>query len=100
VHVRCAVDILPSLQRDDTVTAYAGLDVQRDTSPPTTPLAFFTFLMLLAPVTNWELHGVTLVGYCYVMRQWDKSSDSNFVSCQSQRYGVAVRSNVTSAYPP
>jgi hypothetical protein len=23
---------------------------------------------LLAPVTNWEPHGVTLAGYCYVMR--------------------------------
>jgi hypothetical protein len=25
-------------------------------------------MMLLAPVTNWEPHGVTLAGYCYVMR--------------------------------
>jgi hypothetical protein len=24
--------------------------------------------MLLAPVTNWEPRGVTLAGYCYVMR--------------------------------
>jgi hypothetical protein len=39
-----------------------------DTSPPSAPLAFFTFMMLLAPVTNSEPHGVTLAGYCYVMR--------------------------------
>jgi hypothetical protein len=25
-------------------------------------------MMLLAPVTNWEPHGVTLAGYCYAMR--------------------------------
>jgi hypothetical protein len=25
-------------------------------------------MMLLAPVTNWELPGVTLAGYCYAMR--------------------------------
>jgi hypothetical protein len=67
-HVRCAVSIWPSHQRDDTVTAWAGPDVQRDTSPPSTPLAFFTFTMLLAPVINWEPHGVTLAGYCYARR--------------------------------
>jgi hypothetical protein len=62
--VRCAVGIWLSHQRDDTVTAWAGLDMQRDTSPPSAPLAFFTFMMLLAPVTIWEHHGVTLAGYC------------------------------------
>jgi hypothetical protein len=25
-------------------------------------------MMLLAPVTNWEPHGVTLAGYCYTIR--------------------------------
>jgi hypothetical protein len=39
-----------------------------NTSPPSAPLAFFTFVMLLAPVTNWEPHGVTLAGYCYAKR--------------------------------
>jgi hypothetical protein len=68
-HVQCTVGIWPSHQRDDTVTAWAGLDVQRDTSPPSDPLAFFTFMMLLAPVTNWEPHGVTLAGYRYAMRE-------------------------------
>ena len=38
--VRCAVGIWPSHQRDDMVTAWAGLDVQRDTSPPS---AIFSF---------------------------------------------------------
>jgi len=32
--VRCAVGIWLSHQRDDTVTAEAGVDLQRDTSPP------------------------------------------------------------------
>jgi hypothetical protein len=35
---------------DDTVTALEGLDVQRDTSPPSAHLTFFTFMLLLAPV--------------------------------------------------
>jgi hypothetical protein len=47
----------------------SGLVVQSDTSPPSAPLAFFTFVMLLAHVTNWKPHGVTLAGYCYAMRQ-------------------------------
>jgi hypothetical protein len=46
----------------------AGLDLQRDTSPPSAPLAFFTFVMLPAPVTNWEPRDVMLTGYCYAMR--------------------------------
>jgi hypothetical protein len=42
--------------------------VQGGTSQPSAPLAFCTFMMLLAPVTTWEPHGVTLAGYCYAMR--------------------------------
>jgi hypothetical protein len=61
-HVRFAVGIWPSYQRDDTVTAWAGLDVQRDTSQPSASLGSFTFMMFLAPVRNWEPHGVTLAG--------------------------------------
>jgi hypothetical protein len=43
-----------------TVTAWAGLDVQRDKSPPSAPLASITLMMLLAPVTNWKPPGVKL----------------------------------------
>jgi hypothetical protein len=68
MHVWCAVSIWPSHQRDDTVMASARLDVQRDTSSPSASLAFFTFMMLLAPVMNWEPQGVTLARYCYAMR--------------------------------
>jgi hypothetical protein len=64
----CSVRCRPSHQTNDTATAWAGLDVQRYTSPPYVPLVFFTFMMFLAPVTNWEPHGVTLAGYCYAMR--------------------------------
>jgi hypothetical protein len=65
------------------VIASAGLDVQRDTSPPSAPLAVFTYMMLLAPI-NWESHGVTHAGYCYARYEaWDESSDRNYVSCQS-----------------
>ena len=43
-----AVGIWSSHQRDDTVTAGASVDVQRDTSPPSAPLPFFSLLMLLS----------------------------------------------------
>jgi hypothetical protein len=78
------------------------VDVQRDTSPPSAPLAFFTFLKFqLAPVTNWEPHGVTLAGYCYVMRHGMKVQNVNpFRVSHLQRYGVTVRGNVRSVYPP
>jgi hypothetical protein len=91
-HVRYAVGIWPSHQRDDTVTARAGLDMQRDTSPPSTPLGFFTFMMLLAPVTNWEPHGVMLAGYCYTMRHGVKVQIVT-PHCVShlQRYAVTVQ---------
>ena len=46
--VRCAVGIWLSHQRDDTVRAVASVDVQRDTSSPSTPLPFFSLLMLLS----------------------------------------------------
>jgi hypothetical protein len=54
------------------VMASASLDVQHDTLPPSAPLAFFTIMMLLAPVTNCEPHGLTLAGYCYNMRHGKK----------------------------
>jgi hypothetical protein len=75
--------------------------VQRDTSPLSAPLTFFTFMMLLAPLTNWEPHGVMLAGYCYAMRHGMKVQI--VTQCRVshfQRYGVTVRGNVTSVYPP
>jgi hypothetical protein len=64
-------------------------------------LAFFTFMMLLAPVTNWEPYGVTLAGYCYGMRHGMKVQIVNpYRVSHLQRYGVTVRGNVTSVYPP
>jgi hypothetical protein len=89
------------IKGDDTFTAWAGLDVQRDTSPTSAPLAFFTFMMLLAPVTNWEPHGVTLAGYCYAMRHGTKVQIvTPYRVSHLQRYGVMVRGNVTSVYTP
>jgi hypothetical protein len=75
--------------------------VQRDTSPPSAALAFFTFMMLLAPVTNWEAYGVKLAGYCYAMRYGKKVQIvTPYRVSHLQRYGVTVRGNVTSVYPP
>jgi hypothetical protein len=83
------------------VTARAGLDVQRDTLPPSAPLACFTFMMLLATVTKWEPHGVTLAGYCYNMRHGMKVQIvAPYRVSHLQQYGVTVRGNVTSVYPP
>jgi len=44
--VRHAVGIWPSHQKDDTVTAGASVDVQRDTSPPSAPLSFSLLVLL------------------------------------------------------
>jgi hypothetical protein len=76
--------------------------LQRDTSPPSAPLAFFTFVMFLAPVTNWEPHGVKLAGYtyCYAMRQgMNVQMVTPYRVSHLQRYGVTVRGKVTSVYP-
>jgi hypothetical protein len=78
------------------VTAGAGLDVHRDASPPSAPLAIFTFMMFQAPVTNWEPHGVTFAGYCYAMRHRMKVKVvTPYLVSHLQRYGVTVRGNVT-----
>jgi hypothetical protein len=75
--------------------------VQRDTSPPSAPLAFFTFMMLLALVTNWEPHGVTLAGYRYAMRHGMRVQIvTPYRVSNLQRYGVTVRGDVTSVCPP
>jgi hypothetical protein len=82
-------------------TAWAGLNVQSDTSPPSAPLTFFTFMMLLAPITNSEPHGVTLAGYCYTMRHRMKDwIVTPYYLSHLQRYDVAVHGNITSVYLP
>jgi len=54
-----------------------------------------------APVTNWEPHGVTLAGYCYAVRHRMKVQlVTPYRVGHLQRYGVTVRGNVTSVYPP
>jgi hypothetical protein len=69
--------------------------------PPYAPLAFFTFMMLLARITNWELHGVTLAGYYYAVRHGMKVQIAiPYRVSHLQRYDVTVRGNVTSVYPP
>jgi hypothetical protein len=74
--------------------------VERGTSPPSAPLALFTFTLLLAPVTNWESHGLTLAGYCYAMRHGMKDQTVTLYRVSHlQRYGVTVRGNVTTVYP-
>jgi hypothetical protein len=58
-------------------------------------------MMLLAPVTSWEPHGVTLAGYCYAMRHGMKIQIvTPYRVSHLQRYGVTVRGNVTSVYSP
>ena len=66
------------------------MDGQRDTSPQPA-----------APVTNRERQCVTLAGYCYAVRHGMKVQlvTPHRVSLL-QRYGVTVRGNVTSVYPP
>jgi hypothetical protein len=55
----------------------------------------------LATVTNWEPHGVTLAGYCYAVRHGMKVQlITPYRVSHLQRYGVRVRGNVTSVYPP
>ena len=73
--VRCAVGIRPSHQRDDTVTAGAGVDVQRHVARP-------HLLRRNRRVTN----------FWYVTRSRVPSTLS--------RYGVTIHGKVTSVYPP
>ena len=54
-----------------------------------------------APVTNWEPRGVTLAGYCYAVRHGMKVQlVIPYRVSHLQRYGVTVRGNVGSVYPP
>jgi hypothetical protein len=69
--------------------------------------------MLLAPVTNWEPHDVTLSEYCYGMRHGVKVQivtlyRVSHLNVTALRYAVTlqcvptftVRGNATSMYPP
>ena len=57
--------------------------------------------IIWAPVTNWEPHGVKLAGYCYTVRHGMKAQlVTPYRVSPLQRYGVTVRGNVTSVYPP
>jgi hypothetical protein len=59
------------------------------------------FMVHLAPVTNWEPHGITLAGHCYAMRYRMKVQViTPFHVSHLQHYGVMERCNVTSVYPP
>ena len=48
-----------------------------------------------APVTNWEPQSVTFAGYSYAVKLVTPCRVRHL-----QRYGVTVRDNVTSVYPP
>jgi hypothetical protein len=51
-------------------------------------------MMLLAPVTNWEPHAVTLAGYCYAMRHGMKVQIvTPYLVSHFQRYGATARGN-------
>jgi len=53
------------------------------------------------PVTNWEPQCVTLAGYGYAVRQGLKVQlVTPYRVSHLQRYGVTIRGNVTSVYPP
>jgi hypothetical protein len=52
-------------------------------------------------VTNWEHHGVTLAGYGYAVRHgMEVPLVTPYRVSHLQRYGVTIRGNVTSVYPP
>ena len=53
------------------------------------------------PVTNCGPQYVTLAGYCYAVRhRMEVQLVTPYRVCHSQRYGVTIRGNVTSADPP
>ena len=55
----------------------------------------------LDPVTNWEPQCVTLAVYCYAVRHgMQVQLVAPYRVSHLQRYGVTVRGNVTSVYPP
>jgi len=55
----------------------------------------------LALLSNWEPQCVMLAGYCYAVRHGIKVQlVTPYRVSHLQRYGVTVRGNVTSLYPP
>ena len=55
----------------------------------------------LAPVTNWEPQCIMLIGYRYTVRHRMKVwLVTLYRASHLQCYGVTVRGNVTSVYPP
>jgi hypothetical protein len=58
-------------------------------------------MMLQAPVTNWEPHGVTFARYCYAMKHgMEVQTVTPYRVSHLQRCDVTVRGNVTHVYPP
>jgi hypothetical protein len=58
--------------------------------------SLLTFMMLLAPITNWEPHGMILTGYSYAMRHGMKVQIVTLYRVSHmQRYGVTVCGNGT-----
>jgi hypothetical protein len=54
-----------------------------------------------APITNWEPQCIIRTGYCYAARHRMKVQLVTLYRVSHlQRYGVAVRGNITSVYPP
>jgi hypothetical protein len=54
-----------------------------------------------APVTTWKPQCVTFAGYGYAVRHGMKVQlVTPYRASHLQRYGVTVRGNVTSVYPP
>ena len=54
-----------------------------------------------ALVTNWEPQCVTLAGHCYAVRHGMKVQlVTPYCVSHLQHYGVTVRGNVASVYPP
>jgi len=54
-----------------------------------------------ATLTNWEPRGVMLAGFCYAVRHRMKVQlVTPYSVSHLQRYGVTLRGNVTSVYPP
>jgi hypothetical protein len=55
----------------------------------------------LAPVTNWQPHGVTLAVYrCAVRHGMEVQLLTPYCVSQLQTYGATVGGKVTSVYPP
>jgi phage protein U len=52
-----------------------------------------------APVTDWELHGVTLGGYCYAVRHgMQVQLITLYRVSHLQCYGITAHGNVTGVY--